>query len=134
MYQSSWLVWSNIAWLVPSYIALQAGNYWLVVPAVLIMICSSSFHIYGTRQLELLDTAGALVYLALGPYLFIKSGQSLSAWLATSAVTASALGVWGLAKYYEKQGDQTKYVLVHSFWHIAAAMMAGFVYYLYLGG
>lgn len=95
-YKSPVLVLSNVYWLVPATLALCALKYWLVLPAMFVMVLSMWFHYRPTIITERFDTFFSIGYILLGPFLLSYSPNPVQAWVFGSIVTVMAGGCGGV--------------------------------------
>ncbi len=131
MYKAPILVYSNIIWLFPAFVAYVHDNLLLAAPALIIMTLSSLYHATAHDVLELLDTIFAVLYIAVEPIL-LYAAESNSAWSMAIVACVLTFFVWSQAKKHEQQGNLRAYRTWHTVWHLSTASIAGGIYLVYL--
>jgi len=132
-YKSQLLVWSNLSWLFPAYLAIGTEKWVLTLPAIMVMFLSMNFHYRPTAAKERIDTVFSLLYISLGPALLTMSANPLQAWISAIVVTLFAGGVWLNAKHFDHKQNLAAYNLTHALWHVLASCVTSIIYLHYLG-
>ncbi len=125
------LVYSNAVWILIAILALYYNQYIYAIPAVVIMFVSGLFHYFNYKELDILDTTVSVLYLMLGPYLFVKTEMNTISFVILAIFMLNmVLYLFGKLVLIPKKKYKF-FVLTHSLWHISAGVMAFLVYFNY---
>ncbi len=133
-YQSHWLIFSNLTWLVPASYAYQAGSILLALPSLVVMICSMMYHWNPSRVREYLDTGFAVVYLGVGPFLLYAAAFQKLLLVVCCVVVSLAAATWVYARVCDTRNNALAYQRWHGVWHILAALMTLTIYMYFFNG
>ena len=114
---TSWALWTNLAFLVPLYIAL-ANKLWLhALFITLTTVLSFMYHVYSGHRFELEDEMAAVALIAVNAVLVVTAltRHNNPQWFI---VTVVAICVSLTLLYIENKFPGT-----HGFWHIFSAIV-----------
>ena len=120
---------SNALFLIPFGIALKNGIWIMVAILTINLVLSYVYHASEEQRFRKADIVFALVLITLNTVLVLLGELSLFYATALAVAVAVTLGLWALARLYQKH-----YAPYHGMWHIGSVIITTLSLLIYLNG
>ena len=108
------VVWSNVAYLVPLAAAAAAGLWVFAVLLGALFITSTGYHFSNERKFIMSDQVSAYAVIAYNLFLLFSTGFPVGNLTLALVLLAAAL-------YFRYVGEKKNFDLSHGLWHISCA-------------